>query len=114
MVTIIKPKEKPVTKGEGGVLRVGNTRVSFDSLVYAFNEGAAAEEIVYRYPSINLMQAYAAITYYLQNKEQVDAYIVEREKEREVIRAEVETRFPTAGIRERLLARKNKEQKDWE
>ena len=113
MVTIIEPKEKPVTKGEGGVLRVGNTRVSLDSLVYAFNEGAAAEEIVYRYPSINLMQAYAAITYYLQNKPQIDAYIKEREKEREVIKAEIETQFPTASIRERLLSRIGKEQKDW-
>ena len=59
------------------------------------------------------MQAYAAITYYLQNKPQIDAYIKEREKEREVIKAEIETQFPTASIRERLLSRIGKEQKDW-
>ncbi len=109
MATVIENIERIVHEDPSGILRVGNTRVSLDSVVYAFKEGATAEEIVFRYPSINLMEAYSAIAYYLQNKDIIDAYLVDSEAKGEAIQAEIEALFSPVGIRERLLARKERE-----
>ena len=35
----------PLQMSEGGAIRVADKRVSIDSVVYAFREGASAEEI---------------------------------------------------------------------
>ena len=44
----------------------------------AFNSGSTAEEILLKYPSLNLTDIYAVITYYLWSREEVDAYLEER------------------------------------
>lgn len=48
-----------------GVARIGGTRVTLDSVVYAFQQGATAEEIAQQYPALKLADVYGAITYYL-------------------------------------------------
>jgi uncharacterized protein (DUF433 family) len=53
----------PLTSDASGVDRVQGTRVTLDTVASAFNEGATAEEIVHRYPSVSLEDAYAVITY---------------------------------------------------
>ncbi len=85
---------------------VAGTRVTLDTVVYAFREGATPEEIVQRYPSIELADSYEAITHYLRHRGEVDDYLAQREKEACAVRAENERRFPPAGVRERLLARR--------
>ena len=40
----------PIERNTDGVLRVGGTRVTLDTLVTAFLAGATAEEIALRYP----------------------------------------------------------------
>ena len=47
-----------------GVLRVGNTRVTLDTVIAAFADGATAEEIVQQYPSLHLADVYSVIGYY--------------------------------------------------
>jgi uncharacterized protein (DUF433 family) len=89
-----------------GVARVGGTRVTLDTVVHAFNQGATAEEIVQQYPALNLADVYGAIAYYLHVRTDVDAYLEQRQQQARRIRQENEARFATAGIRERLLARK--------
>src|SRR5712691_2213406 len=44
----------PLTADANGVLRVGNTRVTLDTVLAAFADGATAEEIVQQYPSLQL------------------------------------------------------------
>lgn len=88
-----------------GVRRVAGTRVTLDTVAYAFRHGATPEEIVQRYPSLELADAYEAVTFYLRHRGEVDAYLAQREATAETIAAENERRFPAAGIRERLLAR---------
>ena len=44
----------PIETDEDGVIRVGNTRVTLETLVSAFNHGSTAEEIVYQFPVLNL------------------------------------------------------------
>ena len=103
--TLAEPKLS-LRLDEGGVLRIGDTRVSLDSVIYAFNEGASAEEIVWRFSTLDLVQVYAIISYYLQNRAEVDAYLQTRKQQRAELRKEIENRFSPQGIRERLLARR--------
>jgi hypothetical protein len=55
---------------------------------------------------VPLVDVYSVITYYLRHKSEVDTYLKKREDEAGRVREEVERRFPSAGLRERLLARR--------
>jgi uncharacterized protein (DUF433 family) len=96
----------PIQADDEGVLRVGGTRVRLETIVNAFKSGSAAEEILLKYPSLNLTDIYAVITYYLWSREDVEAYMEERRRVEESVRRQNETRFPPAGVRERLMARR--------
>jgi uncharacterized protein (DUF433 family) len=87
------------------VIRVEDTRVTLDSLVHAYQEGASAEEIVERFPVITLAAVYAAIAFYLQNQAEIDVYLKRRQAEAEQIRAQIESRPGAKQFRERLAAR---------
>lgn len=102
----VHPEIVPVQLSADGVVRVGNTRVTLDTVVFAFNQGATAEEIVQQYPALRLADVYGAIAYYLHYRDEVDAYLAQRQQQIEQIRRETEARFDPVGIRERLLARK--------
>lgn len=93
-------------------MRVGETRVSLDSIIFAFNDGATPEEIVQQYPTLNLPDVYAVISYYLQNQTEVENYLEQRRTQRLELRNEIEARFDPRGIRERLLARRSQTQVD--
>ena len=99
----------PLQESEGGVIRVGGTRVTLDTVVTAFLIGSTPEEIVIGYPSLTLEDIYATIAYYLRNRAVVDAYLAERTSARTAAQAEVERRFDPTGVRARLLARKSEQ-----
>ena len=61
--------EKSYIEQRESVYRVRGTRVSLDSIVYAFLEGHTAESIQQSFPSLTLEQIYGAITYYLAHRE---------------------------------------------
>jgi uncharacterized protein (DUF433 family) len=63
-----------VEQRDGGYW-VAGTRVSLDSIVYAFLEGQTAESIAQAFPVLSLEQAYGAIAYYLAHRPMVDAYL---------------------------------------
>ena len=67
-----------VTRVEG-IYRVGDTRVSLDSLVYLFREGMSVESMVESYPALTLEQVHGALAFYLANQKEIDAYLVEGE-----------------------------------
>src|SRR5260370_39512898 len=75
----IEPDIPPLTTNQRGVVRIGKTRVPFDTVVYAFNHGAKAEEISERHPSLQLADIYSVIGYYLRHPSEVDAYLKDRE-----------------------------------
>ncbi len=95
----------PLETDASGVVRVAGTRVSFDTVIYAFNEGSTPEEIVQQYTTLDLADVYAVISYYLQHHGEVEEYLTTRHQQRDEIRKEVESRFDPHGIRDRLLAR---------
>jgi len=90
-----------------GVVRVGHTRVTLDTVVAAFQDGATAEEIVQQYPSLQLADVYVVIGYYLRKQAEVDAYLRQRQQQADEIRRQNEARFDPAGVRDRLLARRS-------
>ena len=95
----------PLAADSNGVVRIGGTRIPIDTVIGAFNDGMTAEEIVANYGSLKLFDVYYTIGFYLQHKLAVDTYLQEREQQAEEIRAEIELRNPSDGIRERLLSR---------
>ena len=96
----------PLSEDQAGVLRITGTRVSLDSVIFAFNEGATPEEITQQYSTLDLKDVYVVISYYLQNQAEVGKYLEQRQTDRQELKKEVESRFDPHGIRERLLARK--------
>jgi uncharacterized protein (DUF433 family) len=96
----------PIHTNADGVVRVAGTRVTLDTIVDAFETGATAEEIAQQYPTVPLVDVYSVITYYLRHKPEVETYLRKREDEAGRVRKEVERRFPSEGLRERLLARR--------
>jgi uncharacterized protein (DUF433 family) len=108
MSLTIKNEQIPLKVDSHGVIRVGGTRVTLDTVIAAFKEGAAAEEIVYRYPTLHLADVYAVLSYYLRRKQEIENYLHQREHQAEDIRQQYQTLFEFDGIRDRLLARQAK------
>lgn len=88
------------------VIRVSGTRVTLDTLVAAFSEGATAEEITQQYPALKLADVYSIIGYYLRHPAEVQFYLQQRQQRAGSIRQQNETQFDPEGIRERLLSRR--------
>lgn len=101
----LRANPAPLRTDADGVIRVGASRVTLDTVVGAFRNGSTAEEIVMKYPSLDLTDVYATIAYYLWNRAAIDAYLEQRETDATAVRDEAERRQPAAGIRENLLAR---------
>ena len=90
---------------EFGGMRITGSRVSLDSVVYAFHEGHSPEAIRAQYPALTLEQIYGAIAYYLAHREQVDAYLRQQEQRWEQLRAQQEANPSPAMQRLRALMR---------
>jgi uncharacterized protein (DUF433 family) len=100
-------KPPPLLSGSDGSIRVTGTRVSLETVVMAFDTGATAEEIVQQYPSLDLGDVYAVISYVLGNRNVVDEYIQRRRGTSDGLQQEIQRHMPSDGIRARLLARRS-------
>ncbi len=107
MVLTFRAEPVPVQLDVYGIARVGRTRVTLDTVIGAFKDGATAEEIAQQYPSLILADIYAVIAYYLREHDSVEVYLQERRQKSQQVRQENERRFDPDGVRERLLARRN-------
>ena len=96
----------PLYVADEGVVRVTGTRISLDTVIGAFQNGCTAEQIAYKYSSLNLADIYAVISYYFRHRQAVEAYLAQQRQETKDARQEVEERFSPTGVRERLLARR--------
>ncbi len=106
MSLMVTPEPVPLAADRDGIMRVGGTRVTLDTLVAAFHEGATAEEIAQQYPSLRLADVYAVVGYYLRHQSEVTVYLEERRQRTVEARRENEVRFDPVGVRDRLLARR--------
>jgi uncharacterized protein (DUF433 family) len=97
----------PLEEDESGAVRVGNSRVLLELVIRAFNSGATPEAIVERYDALALRDVYAVIAYYLRHRDEVDAYLVQRERHAEEVRRRIESQGGDSGvIRENPLRRR--------
>jgi uncharacterized protein (DUF433 family) len=65
---------------------VAGTRVSLDSIVYAFLDGQTAESIAQSFPVLTLEQVYGAIAFYLANRSKIDNYLAQVRVDFEALR----------------------------
>lgn len=103
----IRKSSLPLERGPDRVIRVGGTRVTLQSVITAFDQGATPEEIVQQFPSLSLADVYSVIGYCLNHRDEVDAYLNQRARISSEVRRQNESRSDPTGIRERLLARQS-------
>jgi uncharacterized protein (DUF433 family) len=96
----------PLTTDALGVVRVAGTRVTLDTVVETFLDGATAEAIQEQYPSLDLSDIYAVISYYLRHQREIDDYLQVRQAASAAKRESAEQQFSPIGVRDRLLARR--------
>src|ERR1051325_6186575 len=96
--------------GHGG-LRVGQTRVRFESVWHLSQQGASPAEIVRAFDTLQAADVYAVLAWALRHPADVDAYLKRREDEAAEIRRKLEeagitpTREESAMLKEKLMAR---------
>jgi uncharacterized protein (DUF433 family) len=108
MALVLKSYPLPIKADPDGVVRVSGTRVTLDTVVAEFKNGATPEQIAHDYPVLQLADIYAVISYYLSDRDEVEQYLTAQQQEGERTRQEMEARFDPQGIRDRLLARRSK------
>lgn len=64
-----------VRQDPGGAFKVSQSRVSLDSIVYAYLEGCSAESIAEDFPGLTAEEVHGAIAFYLANRDEVHAYL---------------------------------------
>ena len=70
---------------EEDALRITGTRVGLEPIVSHFQEGRSPEQIAHSFPTVTLAQVYGAIAYCLENKQLIDEWMAESERELEAM-----------------------------
>lgn len=94
----------PLRFSPEGCAYVSETRVPLETVVFHFNHGATPEEIVQNFPSLNLVDVYGVLTYYLNDREAVDSYLADFRRRFQSVREQASS--TKTSVRERLLARR--------
>lgn len=74
-----------VEQRDGGYF-VAGTRVSLDSVVYAFLRGESPEGIADSWPALTLEQVFGVLSFYLANRDSVDQYLSDGKQEFQLLR----------------------------
>ena len=77
---------KAYVESRDGGYWVAGSRVSLDSIVYAFLDGQTSESIAQSFPVLTLEQVYGAITYYLAHRTEIETYLDKMKVDFEAIR----------------------------
>jgi len=95
----------PLRVDEGGVARVGLSRISLDLVVEQYLNGVAPEDMVRAYDTLALADVHSTIAYFLRHKSEVRAYLGQRGAEADSLRASIQSDHPPV-TRDELLARR--------
>jgi uncharacterized protein (DUF433 family) len=60
---------------------IAGTRVSLDSVVYAFLEGLSPESIMESFDTLTLEEVYGALAFYLGHRDDIDTYLRQSDAE---------------------------------
>lgn len=87
----------------GGKPRIDGHRITVEDVaVWHERMGMSPDEIVFNYPSVTLSDVHAALAYYFENRERINADILEGEKLVENLRAGQPSIFEK--VRQRIAA----------
>jgi uncharacterized protein (DUF433 family) len=92
----------PLSEDRYGVIRIGGTRVTLESIISLFEQGATAEEITLRFDALDLHEVYASLSYYLGHRRDVLNYLERQHHGSVSARREADQRSPATQVRERL------------
>jgi len=106
MNLVLGAEPVPLRQDKYGTIRVGRSRVSFDTVIFEFRQGSTPEQIAEDYATLKLADIYGAIAYYLRHQDEVEAYLTQRREEAEALRCESESRDNPVGTLARLIARR--------
>lgn len=102
MTLDLEPATLPLRPDAHGVVRVGGTRVTLESVLHAYLDGESAEGIVERFPALDLADVHVTIAWFLRHRTDAEAYLATAHAE-----AAAQSASPdAAGLRARLLARR--------
>lgn len=80
MATAAKVVYSHITKQpgvRGGKACIDDTRIAVVDVVALVKQGLVDQQIVERYPALNLAQVHAAISYYYDNRDELEADLAE-------------------------------------
>jgi uncharacterized protein (DUF433 family) len=106
MTLLISDHPVPLRTAEGGVVRIGDSRISLDSVVYDYKNGATAEQIAFDFPTLDLADIHAVIAWYLRHRGEVEQYLIDQQQQAAEVRKQIEPIVASGDIRTRLLARR--------
>jgi uncharacterized protein (DUF433 family) len=78
---------------DGGYFIEG-TRVSLDSVVYAFLRGESPEGIADSFPALRLEEIFGALAFYMANRDSVDQYLADGRRDFESLRQQSRRSHP--------------------
>jgi uncharacterized protein (DUF433 family) len=64
----------------GGKAAIDDTRVRVNNVAWLAKEGLTPQQILERYPVLTLAQVHAALAYYFDNPDEIDAELAAEEK----------------------------------
>ncbi|MBE9048993.1 DUF433 domain-containing protein [Nostocales cyanobacterium LEGE 11386] len=95
----------PFRWDEARGIRVGQSRVTLDSLLAAYHSGSTPEEIAVQYSVLRLEDIYAAIAYYLSHRQEIDLYLEQRRQAAQQRRDQFVQQHNLVNLRQRLQER---------
>lgn len=89
------PQAKEYIEQRNGGYFIAGTRVSLDSVVYAFLRGESPEGIAESFPALSLEQIFGALAYYMASRDIVDQYLRDGQREFESLRRQARHNDPS-------------------
>ena len=77
-----------------GAYYIKGSRVSLDSVVYAFLRGESPDGIAESFPALSLEHVYGSIAFYLANRDRIDSYLEQGRAEFARLRDEARRKNP--------------------
>src|SRR5260370_24810335 len=85
---------KEYVEKRNGEYYIAGARVSLDSIVYEFLNGASPEAIQHSFSALTLEQVYGGITFYLANRTEIDRDLEEADPDLENLRLKARNKQP--------------------
>ncbi len=91
-----------LTRESTGEIRLTGHRIGLYHVVHYYNDGYSAEMLIGQFPDVPLSLIHKLIAFFLENRAEVDAYVVSCREELDRQRTANAKRLPLSALRQRL------------